>query len=137
MKRRLAIILLMLAALSCGHQDSAEDVTKEFLFRYFIELNQRGAKELSTGLAAKKLQEEIELTQSVRMQPDMDLSKSKPFLDYKLVNRNENDGAVTSYYDVTIETSDGENSYQRQVVITAEEVNGKWMISNYDTFLKE
>lgn len=127
----------MFAVLSCGHQNSAEDVTEEFLFRYFIELNQRGAKELSTGLAAKKLQEEIELTQNVRMQSDMDLSKHKPFLDYKLVNRNDNDGSVTFYYDVTIESSGGGQSYQRQVVLTAVEEEGKWMINNFDTFLKE
>ena len=84
--------------LSCGHDNSPQGVAEEFLFRYFIELNQRGALELSTGLALDKLNKEIELLQSVRMQPNLDLSKHKPLIDYELVNTHERDGELATLY---------------------------------------
>ncbi|MFQ5675229.1 MAG: hypothetical protein ACE5G1_04970 [bacterium] len=129
------MMLVLLAAISCGHKNSPDGVAEEFLFRYFIELNQRGALELSTGLATDKLRKEIELTQNIRMQPDLDLSKAKPFLDYKLANKQNRDNAVTFYYDVTIENPEGAD-YNRQVVLTTVEIEGIWKVNNFDTFLK-
>lgn len=131
----MALCTLFLCIPSCGHENSPEGVAEEFLFRYFIELNQRGALELSSGLATKKLQKEIELTQSIRMQPNLDLSKHKPFLDYKLVNQqNRGERSVTFYYDVTIENRSGDN-YKRQLVLTTVENDGVWKVNNFDTFL--
>jgi len=71
--------LLCGSLISCGHNNSPEGVAEEFLFRYFIELNQRGALELSTGLATDKLNKEIELTQNIRMLPNLDLAQHKLF----------------------------------------------------------
>lgn len=130
------LFLFVICSISCSHQNSAEGVVKEFLFRYLIELNQRGALELSTGLAEKKLQEEIELTQSVRMEPNLDLASHKPFLDYELVNQQQRgDHSVTFYYDVTIENPGGE-AYKRQYVLTATRIDDRWKVSNFDTFLE-
>lgn len=120
----------------CGHKNTAQGVAGEFLFRYFIELNQRGALELSTGLAVKKLKQEIELTQNVRMTPDLDLAKSKPFLDYKLVRTQAiNDETATLFYDVSIENPGGEDA-EREIVLSAAKVLGVWKISNFETFMK-
>lgn len=128
--------LVLLSTVACGHKNTPEGVAEAFLFRYFIELNQRGALEFSTGLAAEKLNKEIELTQNIRMTPDLDLSKSKPFIDYKLINmqRRKNDGA-TLFYAVTIENRGGGES-KREMVVTTTNVDGEWKVSNFDTFLK-
>ncbi len=121
---------------SCGHDNSPEGVAKEFLFRYFIELNQRGALELSEGLAVKKLEKEIELLQSVRMEPNLDLASHKPFLDYNLVNSQQRgESYVTFYYDITIENKSG-TEYKRELVLTTSLSNGRWKVSNFDTFVK-
>ncbi len=132
----LATFTLAGLALSCSHTSSPEDLANEFLFRYFIELNQRGALELSSGLARDKLEEEIELTQSIRMTPDLDLAKHKPFLDYKLVNtqRRGEDG-MTLFYDISIESPGGSPS-KREVVLTTSRIDGAWKVTNFDTFLK-
>lgn len=128
--------LFFLLLIACGHSNSAEGVADEFLFRYFIELNQRGALELSTGLATDKLNDEIELTQSIRMTPDLDLSKHKPFLDYELVRtQKRQDNSVALFYDITIENPNGADT-KREVVLTTVEVEGMWKVANFDTFLK-
>ncbi|RMF60562.1 MAG: hypothetical protein D6743_14765, partial [Calditrichaeota bacterium] len=110
-------MFLIFTTLSCGQKNSPKGVADKFLFRYFIELNQRGALELATGLARQKLQKEIELTQSVRMQPDLDLNAQKPFIDYKLVNTQQRDGtSATLYYDVSIETKAGGHQKREAVI---------------------
>lgn len=111
-------------------------MAEEFLFRYFIELNQRGALELSTGLATDKLNKEIELTQNIRMLPNLDLAQHKPFLDYELVNKqSRSENSVTFFYDVTIENKNGED-YKRELTLTTVILDGNWKVNNFDTFLK-
>ena len=136
MKESKIIILFLLCFFTaCGPKNSPDGVAEAFLFRYFIELNQRGALELSAGLAEKKLQEEIELTQNVRMQPNLDLSKHKPFIDYERVNQNENAGTVTFFYDITVEVEGGPDR-KSQFVLSTIEIGGKWKVNNYDSFIK-
>lgn len=121
----------------CGYENSAEGVAEEFLYRYFIELNQQGALELSSGLAEDKLKEEIELLKSVRSEPDLDLSRHKPFIDYKLTNSQmRSDNTIAFFYDVTIESKGGDK-YKRQVVLTTVEIDGKWKVQNFDTFIRD
>ena len=127
-------LLFVLLFISCGHENSPKGVAEAFLFRYFLELNQRGALELSTGLAVDKLQKEIELTQNVRMEPNLDLSKHRPFIDYKLLNTQERkDDSVTLFYDVIIEQKSG-RKYHREAVLSTVEVDGNWKINNFDIF---
>ncbi|MFQ5651068.1 MAG: hypothetical protein ACE5IY_14100 [bacterium] len=132
----LSTILVTLGLLSaCGHDNSAQGVANEFLFRYFIELNQRSALELSTGLAQDKLEEEIELTQSVRMTPNLDLAQHKPFLDYELVKTQQRDeNSLTLFYDVTIESPEGAD-IKREIVLTTVRLDGVWKVSNFDTYV--
>lgn len=119
---------------SCGHKNSPAGVADAFLFRYFIELNQRGALELSTGLATEKLNKEIALTQSVRMEPNLELSKHRPFIDYKLANTQaREDDSVTLFFDITIEQKGG-HKYQKEAVLSAVLIEGIWKINNFDIF---
>ncbi len=131
------LLLLYLSSSSCGHKNSAEDVAEKFLYRYFIELNQRGALELSTGLAEDKLKKEIELLKGVRSAPDLDLSQHKPFIDYKLVNtQKRSDASISFFYDVTIKSKGGDE-YKRQAVLTTVQIDGRWKVTNFDTFVKD
>jgi hypothetical protein len=126
-----------LGFMACGYENSAEGVAEEFLYRYFIELNQKGAMELSTGLAKDKLQEEIALVQGIRSNPELDLSQAKPFIDYKLVNSQmRSDKSVALIYDVSIKSKGGEK-YKRQVVLNMVELAGKWKVKNFDTFMAD
>ena len=99
-------------------------------------MNQRGAIELSTGLATDKLKKEIELTQNIRMLPNLDLAQHKPFLDYELVNKqSRSENSFTFFYDVTIENKNGED-YKRELILTTVDMDGDWKVNNFDTFLK-
>ncbi|MFQ5639151.1 MAG: hypothetical protein ACE5IR_14305 [bacterium] len=132
--RILLLLLFVFHFISCGHDNSPKGVAETFLFRYFLELNQRGALELSTGLAVDKLQKEIELTQSVRMEPNLDLSKLRPFIDYKLTGtQTRSDETVTLFYDVTIERKSG-LKFRKEAVLSTMQVDGRWKINNYDIF---
>lgn len=137
MSKQLRVILIMFICLfACGHDNTPEGVADAFLFRYFIELNQRGALEFSTGLAEEKLNKEIELTQNIRMTPDLDLAKHRPFIDYKLMNiQRRRDDVVTLFYDVTIENPGGADS-KREIVVTTTNTDGVWKVNNFDTFTK-
>ncbi|MFQ5823783.1 MAG: hypothetical protein ACE5JB_06990 [bacterium] len=134
---KVVLLILNVSFISCGYENSAEGVAEEFLYRYFIELNQQGALELSAGLAEDKLKNEIELLKSVRSDPDLDLSQSKPFIDYKLVNsQKRSDDSIAFFYDVTIQSKGGDE-YKRQVVLTTVEIDGNWKVRNFDTFMGE
>jgi len=136
LKNTLRLLTIAIFLVACGHSNSPEGVAEEFLFRYFIELNQRGALELSTGLATEKLNKEIELTQNIRMLPNLDLAQHKPFLDYELVNKqSRSENSVTFFYDVTIENKNGED-YKRELILTTVDMDGDWKVNNFDTFLK-
>ena len=136
LKNTLSLLTIAIFLVACGHSNSPEGVAEEFLFRYFIELNQRGALELSTGLATDKLNKEIELTQNIRMLPNLDLAQHKPFLDYELVNKqSRSENSVTFFYDVTIENKNGED-YKRELILTTVDMDGDWKVNNFDTFLK-
>jgi hypothetical protein len=132
--RKIILYSAVLLATGCGHDNTPDGVAEEFLFRYLIELNQQGAQELSTGLAEQKLEREIEDLRSVRMQPDLDLSGAKPFIDYQLKNKQARaDQSVTFFYDVTIESKGGYKS-DRQFILSTVEIEGKWKVNNFDTF---
>ncbi len=137
---RLFLLILFFSGLvhlsACGYKNTPEGVADQFLFRYFIELNQRGALELSTGLALDKLEEEIKLTQNVRMTPSLDLAKHKPFLNYELLRvQKRSDQAAILYYDITIENPGGKKS-ERKFVLSTTKIQDVWKISNFDTYLK-
>ncbi|MFQ5825413.1 MAG: hypothetical protein ACE5JB_15335 [bacterium] len=130
----LIIMFCSLGFITCGYENSAEGVAEEFLYRYFIELNQKGALELSTGLAKDKLREEIELVQGIRSNPELDLSQAKPFIDYKMVNSHRrSDKSIAFFYDVSIKSKGGEKN-ERQVVLNMVKIAGKWKVKNFDTF---
>lgn len=137
LKRKFCLfgVMFLLVSTACSKTGSPEEVSEAFLFRYFIELNQRGALELSTGLATKKLQKEIELTQNIRMLPNLDLAQHKPFLDYEFQEIKEGkDGTYALYYDITIENPGG-TDHKREVILTAVEIDGEWRVNNFDTFV--
>jgi hypothetical protein len=137
LSKLLSLFILVFIFSACGYDNTPEGVAEEFLFRYLIELNQQGAQELCTGFATVKLQKEIESLRSVRMQPDLDLSSAKPFIDYQLKNKEiRPDNSVTFFYNLTIESKGGYQS-ERQLVLSTIEVEGKWLVNNFDTFSPE
>lgn len=119
---------------ACGDRSAPEEVANTFCYRYLIELNQTGALELASGLAAENLRKEIEtLKGNARVFEDnREFHRLKPFIDYELVDQAQPDEEHASFiYDVRIEPRQGNEKITRQLVVSTVREQGKWWVSNY------
>jgi len=133
MKTAFAIAALLFLAWGCHSAGDAEAVADRFCYHYLIELNQQAARDLSTGLAAEKLSKEIELLKGARTGAD-ELQQAKPFIDYKLERRvNQDSLHVMFYYTLTIEPKRG-GKIQQDVLISTVSDNGRWKVNNFENY---
>lgn len=132
-------ILLVAAAmlpLACGPRNDPREIADAFCYRYFIELNQRGALEIASGLAADKLRKEIELLKGAARAfegGEQEFHRAKPFIDYKLAQRTDQDATrVMFIYHVAIEARHGDEKMEREIVLSTVRENGRWTVNNFD-----
>jgi hypothetical protein len=139
MKKKLArllpVALVFFCGLSggCSTRNDPRAVADKFCYLYHIELNQAAALSLASGLAQEKLQKEIELLKGARTGAD-ELQMSKPFIDYKLSRRADQDEAHVMFnYLLTIEPKSGGKMDQEVLISTVLE-NGRWKVNNYEHY---
>ena len=129
----LALFLVMAA---CGVSNDPREVADAFCYRYFIELNQAGALEIASGLAADKLRKEIELLKgSARVFEggDREFHQHKPYIDYEMAGRTDQDADhVFFIYRITIEPRQGSERMEREIVLSTQRAEGRWTVNNYD-----
>jgi hypothetical protein len=134
----LAVLLLAAGALpsACGPRNEAREIADAFCYRYFIELNQPGALEISGGLAAEKLRKEIELLKGAARAfegGEQEFHRAKPFIDYKMTQRTDQDAErVMFIYHVSIEARQGSEKMAREIVLSTVRENGRWLVNNFD-----
>lgn len=139
MKSRVLHILKYLAlaalVLACGVRNDPRKIADAFCYRYLIELNQAGALEISSGLAADKLRKEIEsLKGSARAFEDgeREFHSLKPFIDFSLKARTDNDAEHVAFaYHITIEPRQGSGKMHREILVNTTRTEGRWLVSNY------
>ena len=136
MKPRYAIfsILLMIA---CSNRNTPQAVTEDFIYNYYKLANQEAALLLSSGLAAETLEAEIARLQEVRTQDDP--APEMPKIEYKQVgtetaNEIENVTYVLFNYQLKIKNRGGATTHTRNVVITTENIDGRWKVINFEEF---
>jgi len=128
-----AIFLLAMSLGGCGAANDPREVADQFCYHYLIELNQRAALEMASGLAQEKLQKEIDLLKGARTGAD-ELQWSKPFIDYKLHRRiDEDDSHVMFYYLLTIEPKSG-GKLEQEVLISTVLEDGRWKVNNFENY---
>lgn len=118
--------LLAATLLGCAPK-TPEKVADRFVDLYFVEIDQRRALELASGLARAKLEEELSLVEKVRHQVSAD--QAKPSIFY--VRRDAQvalDHARLSY-DLTIRQ--GRDQTHRSAFISVEHSGGKWTVGNF------
>ncbi len=127
-------LAVLLAA--CGPGNDPREIAEAFCYRYLIELNQTHALEIASGLAADKLRREIEsLKGGARTfeEGEAEFHRLKPFLDYKLKARTDNDAQHVAFvYRLTIEPRQGGGKMQREMLINTSYADGRWTVSNYN-----
>lgn len=128
----LALAVLILA---CGVRNDPREIADAFCYRYLIELNQTGALEISSGLAADKLRKEIEsLKGSARAfeEGEREFHSLKPFIDFSLKARTDNDAEHVAFaYHITIEPRQGSGKMHREILVNTTRTDGRWLVSNY------
>ncbi len=134
--KTLPILGVLLALSACGPDNDPGEVAEAFCYRYFLELNQRGALEIASGLAAEKLRKEIELLKGDARAfegGEQEFHRAKPFIDYKLVNRTDQDARhVMFIYQVSIEARESTEKMEREIVLRTVLEEGRWTVNNFD-----
>ena len=132
MKPVLALKLLVLASLlllvaACNRDISqAQSVVERFLDAHYVHIDLAKAKQFTVGLATAKVEEEIRLTKG----QSIDAATRKPRINYKLMNKKENDKRASYVYEGTVQTDDGD-AFTRKWLISARAEGDQWRVSNF------
>jgi hypothetical protein len=106
---------------------SAGAVADKFVDYYFVEIDQKRALPLTSGLARQKVEEELSLVADVRKsyQPD----QAKPSIFYKRQSQSEANDHGRFTYDITIRQ--GRDETHRSALITTEKMITGWTVANF------
>jgi hypothetical protein len=126
MKRILMALALTLAAAGCAPK-SPEQVADRFVDLYFVEIDQKRALDLATGLARTKLEEELSLVEKIRTTYEPD--QAKPSIFYKRRDAHVDGEHARMGYDLTIRQ--GRDETKRSALISVEKIGDKWTVANF------
>jgi hypothetical protein len=121
----------MLALIAGCAPKTPEQVGDKFVDLYFVEIDQKRALPLTSGLAHSKLEEELSLVEKVRreMTPD----QVKPTIHYARRSSETQGDHARLTYDITV--VQGRDETKRNALISMERAGelsgGKWTVGNF------
>ena len=126
MKMCLCLLALGLAT-ACNRLDTPARVGDRFIDLYFVETDQGRARGLTSGLAERKIDDELRLVGEVRrtMNPD----QAKPTVEWDRRSLDERGERARATYDLRIRQAGDES--RRVLQINLERIAGKWTVSNF------
>jgi hypothetical protein len=124
----LYVLLLPLLAITACNRDmnTAQGVVEEFVDQHYVKINLPEAKAYAVSLALNKINDEIRLTDGQKI----DASTQKPRVNYKLLEKKENEKRASFLYEGTIQSEDG-TAFTRKWLITARKEGANWRVSNF------
>lgn len=125
------LLLLTFLMFACTNRNTPRAVSEDFIYNYYQRADQRAALQLSHGLAAEKLEDEIERVSEVRV-PGQQFDEM-PKIEYEPIGREEEATHVLFNYRLTIEIR-GTTTHTRKVVIQTEQIDGRWKVVNFDEY---
>ncbi len=129
--KTLYFLLLIPLILACSNRNTPQAVSEDFIYNYYQHANQEAALQLSHGLAAEKLEDEIARVREVRT-PGQQIDEM-PNIEYEPIGKEEDETHVLFNYRLTIKTR-GTTTHTRNVVINTEQIDGKWKVVNFDEY---
>ncbi|MBI1987377.1 MAG: hypothetical protein HYS70_03390 [Nitrospinae bacterium] len=125
---RVGLAVGILGLWACGPGASTpEGIARRFMDRYYVAIDLRGARELCTGLALSKIDQQLELTRGV----EINLDTRKPDVRYRLVDFKER-GKLRKVFlfegEVRVPKA---GTYKKRCLITLREKGGAWKVSNF------
>ena len=131
MKPRPYLLVFIFLVLACSNRNTPRAVSEDFIYNYYQHADQAAALQLSHGLAAEKLEEEIARVREVRG-PGQQIDEM-PKIEYELIGHEEEPTHVLFNYRLTIEIR-GTTSHKRNIVINTEQIDGQWKVVNFDEY---
>lgn len=125
------LLLSILLILACSNRNTPQAVCEDFIYNYYQRADQMAALQLSHGLAAEKLTDEIARVSEVRT-PGQQVDEM-PKIEYELIGKEEESTHVLFNYKLTIEIR-GTTTHTRKVVIQTEQIDGRWKVVNFDEY---
>lgn len=129
-----ALALAALLAAGCSKDAPANepgDVAERFLDLYLLEVDQERALSLTTGVAHKRLEDELAEVAGIRA-TGYTPSAAKARIYYKrtMLREDGKSGRARAVYDLTIKHSGGET--QRHVLLSlTNRDNGRWRVASF------
>jgi hypothetical protein len=120
-------MVMAIGAGGCGRDlNSAQGVVEEFVDQRFVQFDLGKAKLYAVSIALEKVNEELRLTAGHKI----DAGTQKPRINYKLLEKRENEKRGSFLYEGTINSDDG-TSFTRKWLITARKEGAQWRVSNF------
>ncbi len=126
-----SLFFSLLTVLACTNRNTPEAVSEDFIYNYYQHANQEAALQLSHGLAAEKLADEIVRVREVRA-PGQQLDEL-PKIAYERIGTEAGPAGVLFNYRLTFETG-GPTPLTRNVIINTEQIEGQWKVINFDEY---
>ena len=129
--RQRYLLLPILLILACSNRNTPQAVSEDFIYNYYQRADQAAALQLSHGLAAEKLEDEIARVREVRS-PGQQMDEM-PKIEYEPIGKEEDSTHVLFNYRLTIKTG-GTTTHTRNVIINTEQIDGRWKVVNFDEY---
>ncbi len=129
--RRLLACLVATAALfsSCGGPSDAEATASRFIDHYYVKVDLGRAKEFTSGLATRKIDQEQVLVQGI----GSDAGSRRRDVAYRLVEKRNEGERLVLVYDIDIR-GQGVPALRKRSLISVEKIGGAWRVMNFHDF---
>jgi len=127
----LALTLLLFVLNACGPDPhSARDIAEKFLDAHYVMINLPLAKTYAAGLALKRVEDEIRLTEGQQI----DANTRKPRVYYRLLEeKSRREKSASFLYEATFSV-DGAGQFIKKVLLTLRQGAEGWRVTNYSEF---
>ena len=125
-RRFLLSLMIPFTVSACGPKTESEQVAKKFMEAYYVKMDPKAAAEMSSGLAAEKLAQQLALLQGVAP----DTGSDKPQVDVRLTST----GPAASGDDASFiyeVHSNAQDIGGRKVFVKLRQEGGKWRVSQF------
>ncbi len=128
MLRTALVMALALSIGGCASADPRRAVAEQFIDRLFVVIDQNAARELASGLAIAKIDEETRLKQGQAI----DDGTMKPQVSYRFLERKGGDAdpVASLVYELRVRPQ-GADEFAKRLFLTVRREDGRWRVSNY------
>ncbi len=119
-------VLVVAVSPGCDGGGTGRSVAERFLDAHYVRIDLDAAREMTSGLARSKLDNEISLTSEISIAGDT----QAPRVNYRLEAARETEERAQFGYVLTIRAP-GLEPFDKLVTLTVRREDGEWSVTNY------